>query len=121
MMQGSWDFNLDRMRTRFQEDVKAKAERATQKIYDSVVKLSPVDTGNFVASWSVSEGSPVFVKREEGSRDAVLSATRVKVRATSKFPVFYVTNGQPYGQRLEYGWSTQAPNGMIRITMSGLR
>lgn len=120
-MQGSWNFNLDRMRTRLEESVKRKTERATQKIYDSVVKLSPVDTGNFVSSWTVSEGRPVFVRREEGSRDSVLSAPRVKVRANSTFPVFYITNGQPYGQRLEYGWSDQAPQGMIRITMSGLR
>ncbi len=28
----------------------------------------------------------------------------------------YIFNPQPYGRRLEYGWSQQAPSGMVRIT-----
>ena len=28
-----------------------------------------------------------------------------------------VSNDQPYAQRVEFGWSTQAPNGMLRVTI----
>lgn len=29
-----------------------------------------------------------------------------------------IYNEQPYAERVEYGWSTQAPNGMLRISVS---
>lgn len=28
-----------------------------------------------------------------------------------------VSNSQPYAERVEFGWSTQAPEGMVRITV----
>ena len=31
---------------------------------------------------------------------------------------FYMTNNLPYGERLEYGWSSKAPSGMVRITLA---
>jgi hypothetical protein len=30
--------------------------------------------------------------------------------------VIYLTNALPYARRLEYGWSKQAPSGMVRIS-----
>jgi hypothetical protein len=30
---------------------------------------------------------------------------------------FSLSNDTPYAQRVEYGWSSQAPNGMLRLTM----
>ena len=30
---------------------------------------------------------------------------------------FALKNDQPYAQRVEYGWSSQAPNGMLRLTI----
>jgi hypothetical protein len=32
--------------------------------------------------------------------------------------IFYLTNNLPYGERLEYGYSKQAPSGMVRITLA---
>lgn len=32
--------------------------------------------------------------------------------------VFYITNTLPYAQRLENGWSTQAPAGMVGLTIA---
>jgi hypothetical protein len=30
--------------------------------------------------------------------------------------VFYLTNNVPYAQRIEDGWSRQAPNGLVALT-----
>jgi hypothetical protein len=37
-----------------------------------------------------------------------------------EFPQFgyYITNNLPYAERLEYGWSGQAPSGMIRLSLA---
>jgi hypothetical protein len=32
--------------------------------------------------------------------------------------IIYLTNSLPYARRLEYGWSKQAPAGMVRITVA---
>lgn len=122
MIQASFNLNLRRFRSRMSETVKGKAERLTQTAFDSMVALSPYWSGNFRASWNVSEGYPIFNTVEDGSPASPLPGARMIVKAKSDFPVFYITNGQPYGQRLEHGWSkTQAPYGMVRITIASMR
>ncbi len=36
---------------------------------------------------------------------------------TQKGTYATVSNDQPYAHPVEYGWSTQAPNGMMRVTL----
>lgn len=121
-MKGTFRVNTSRIRSNLGESVGKKAERVTQKLVDQFIERSPVRTGNFRASWNVSEGFPVFKMVVDGSVAAVLGPPTILVKAKQMFPVFYITNGQPYGQRLEYGWSkTQAPYGIIRVTIASLR
>src|SRR5690606_4315231 len=101
--------------------VKHKAERITQKLVDGFIERSPVRTGNFRAAWNVSEGSPVFKYVLDGSVANVLPAPKFNVKAKGQFPVFYITNGQPYGVTLEEGSSTQAPYGVVRLNIAGMR
>ena len=35
--------------------------------------------------------------------------------------VEYITNNLPYAERLEYGYSQQAPAGMVRVTAARFR
>lgn len=123
MMTGRWNLRLDRFRSRIGENVKKKAERVTQELVDRFIESSPVYQGRFRAAWNVSEGRPVFVSipRDAGSPDNPLPAPRIVVRATSDFPIFYITNGQPYGVKLEYGSSDQAPHGVVRVNIASMR
>lgn len=120
-MQASFRVDVGRVRSRLNETVKRKAERITQFLVDGFIERSPVRTGRFRKSWNVSEGMPVFLKIDEVNVTGVLSAPKIVVKATSNFPVFYITNGQPYAQKLEYGSSKQAPYGMVRVTIASLR
>lgn len=120
-MKGYFRVDIGRIRAKLGESVTKRAERITQKLVDGFIDLSPVDSGNFRASWNVSEGYPDYVIVTNGVRGAAISAPTFTVKAKSLFPVFYITNGQPYAEALEYGWSkTQAPYGMVRITIASL-
>ena len=120
-MKGSFRVDIRRVRAKIGEAVTQRAERITQNLVDGFIDLSPVDTGNFRASWNVTEGFPDYVVTIGGVTGAPLQAPVFKVKAKSMFPVFYITNGQPYGESLENGWSrTQAPYGMVRITIASL-
>lgn len=73
--------------------------------------------GRFRANWQVTIGSPA-----EGTIEAVdpigqipiLSAQTVIADARCG-PTIYIVNNLPYAIRLEYGWSKQAPAGMVRL------
>lgn len=86
--------------------------------------------GQFRGAWQLtvgSEGSGITGKTSPGkvgSRSAAAKAAReaVETLETLKpyFPVF-ITNGLPYAERLENGWSKQAPLGMVALTVQELK
>jgi hypothetical protein len=86
--------------------------------------------GQFRGSWQLtvgSEGSGIVgqpLKGKFGSTSAANVAASNAVAELDKlqpyFPVFIV-NGLPYAQRLENGWSKQAPLGMVALTVQELQ
>lgn len=109
------------------ETVHARVYMLTRKraidIFNYVVDISPVDTGAYRASWQITEGSPsyYFVGRQPRGKHS-LSAVPTRLPppvaptglSTKFYRKFYVSNGAPYAYRLEFGWSIQAPDGVIR-------
>lgn len=90
------------------------------KLFTAIIKGSPVDTGRFRMNWQISNYVPA-----EGIIDAVdktgNNATgRVENFALSsgEWQTFTLTNNLPYAERLEYGYSNQAPSGMVRVNVA---
>lgn len=77
--------------------------------------------GQARGNWFASIGQPV-TSPDIGKIDKTGASTIVDANQTIELSVgnvWFLTNNLPYIGRLEYeGWSTQAPNGMVRITMS---
>lgn len=99
--------------------VQASVYELTRKralaIFEACVKLSPVDSGAYRASWNVSENEPVFIYAGKPiERGVVLKPPSLPRLSTKFYRKFYVTNGAPYALRLENGWSGQAPYGVLR-------
>lgn len=76
--------------------------------------------GSLRGAWQASIGTPdrSLLKRidtagNEASAEALSVANTVDVGDT-----FYLTNALPYAQRVEFGWSRQAPQGMVRRTVA---
>ena len=76
--------------------------------------------GSLRGAWQASKGSPDFSlsKRVQDSESGAASAAAFSVADTVRFgDTFYLTNPLPYANRVERGWSTQAPVGMVRVTV----
>ncbi|MDC5289063.1 HK97 gp10 family phage protein, partial [Acinetobacter baumannii] len=104
--------------TSFSLDVSKAAEDHVKNIVmdtvQSLVVSSPVDTGAYRASHIVSVGSGDYdIRGPETNpiQDAAIQAVKIKLGN-----LVYIQNNQPYAERLENGWSDQAPQGIYGLT-----
>lgn len=106
--------------TNFSFDVVKNAEDQVKKIVmdtvQSLVVTSPVDTGAYRASHIVSIGTADYGVREPSTnavQDAAIQAVKFKLGN-----LVYIQNNKPYAERLENGWSDQAPQGIYSTTFT---
>ncbi|MGQ1272526.1 HK97 gp10 family phage protein [Acinetobacter baumannii] len=98
------------------KSVQDQVKKITMDTVQSLVNLSPVDTGAYRASHIVSIGSADFgVRGPETNpiQDAAIQAVKFKLGN-----LVYIQNNQPYVERLENGWSDQAPQGIYGLTFN---
>lgn len=94
-----------------------------------VVRKSPVDTGRFRGNWQVqttaSDPAPIKLDdkapRGSGPSAAVQAAAEAAIAGAKPYGTIYIVNGLPYAQRLEDGYSQQAPGGMVALTLAELQ
>lgn len=109
--------------TDFVKTVKKRQALVTRKlgeeILTSVVRLSPVDTGLFRNNWRVGINTPFrgTVQTTDRSGNRAIGVGKRTLANVKPGDVLFISNNLPYAQALEYGWSKQAPAGMVRITM----
>ena len=90
-------------------------------LYNSITTKNPVDTGRSRANWNVSENEPDYTTFENKDKHYELKYNNVEqlpINAKSDESLF-IANALPYIRRLEYGYSKQAPNGMVGVTLAG--
>ena len=85
-------------------------------LFSAVIMDSPVDTGRFRANWQPSINNPDagLLAEHDPSGQATIGKITTYVQGLSGGRITYLTNNLPYAQRLEYGYSGQAPQGMVR-------
>lgn len=115
MITGRWTIPLDVLARQVGLELHAAARQITIDVFNSIKVRSPVLTGRFRANWNVSYNSPVL------TTSLSTSSTRIdgqisKVRTLPVGGIVYISNGLPYGEKLENGYSRKAPSGMVRIT-----
>lgn len=110
--------------SKFVEKAKKNPEKVMRqvsiKLFSAIIKASPVDTGRFRMNWMVSGGTPasrVTDTTDKSGNIAIGNATSFVLKAPD-WREFTLTNNLPYAQRLEYGWSQQAPAGVVRTNVS---
>lgn len=91
---------------------------ATTRVSNSLVRLSPVDEGEFVADWDVKIGG--WPADSDQAPDPKKRTTRARLSEIIKqvkygLSVFF-ENDDPVATRLEFGYSKQAPQGVVRLT-----
>lgn len=117
--------------SKFTLDVKAFCEKAkknpetvmravSMKLFSAIIKSSPVDTGRFRMNWQTSGATPKSgnVAGFDKSGSTAIASAQTFISNTQVWQEFTLTNNLPYAQRLEYGYSKQAPVGMVRVNVA---
>lgn len=94
-------------------------------MFSRVVEKSPIDTGRFKSNWQVSinatppDGVLNAEKDKKGNVnfEPAVAAVMAAALETKAGDVIYLVNNVSYANRLEYGWSQQAPAGMVRLSI----
>ena len=96
---------------------------ATRKIalevFRRVVERTPVDTGRAKGNWQPSVNAQLEGALEEVDPGGatVMSKIESEIAGTQPGDMIFLVNNLPYIIRLEEGDSTQAPQGMVAITL----
>ena len=94
------------------------------KVNDSMDIISPDGYvgGRFRGNWQVTFDTKATgqLERIDPQGDSTKSAaSQVVLGFTSEVGTIWAVNNLPYGPRLEFeGWSSQAPSGMVRISVT---
>jgi hypothetical protein len=110
--QTSWSIPFDALAQKMRGQIEQAARKIAFEAFSRVIQRSPVDTGRFRANWNVSYGAPNYATTA-GTAGGIGEAQKVLTLPVGG--VVFLANGLPYAHRLEYGWSKQAPGGMIRL------
>jgi hypothetical protein len=115
-----WSIPLDRLARSAGLKLDTVTRKVTLDLFTAVVQKSPVDTGRFKGNWNVSTTTPnVSVSATvNGARGLTEAQKALGIPAGG---IAYLSNGLPYARRLEYGYSGQAPAGMVRLSVREFR
>ena len=109
---------------RFALDVRGQNDKvvrtATLELFSGIIKSTPVDTGRARGNWQTSVGQPQGGTLERTGMEAALAEVQATVPEGAG-QLVYLSNNLPYIERLENGWSQQAPIGMVRINVDRVR
>lgn len=85
-------------------------KRSVVQAFTNVIQMTPVDTGAARNSWLLGQ-----------QNDGAIGETRLTING-QKIPdiggTLLLYSNLPYIEPLETGWSTQAPQGMVKVTVN---
>ena len=110
--------------SRLVEKAKGKQEVMVKKVmletFSKVVNKSPVDTGRFRANWIIGNHSAKRITTTETDKSGkgaigkiVADISAINLTGQS----IYLTNSLAYSLKLDHGYSKQAPQGMVRLSL----
>lgn len=117
--------NLAMLCQRAGDKAELVVRRTALDLMTDMIDASPVDTGRFKANFVVSTGimtnSTVdrVDRTPKGQHDAAgaVSYGEAILKGWKPGQTIWILNNLSYAQRLEYGWSKQAPGGMVRLAV----
>lgn len=103
----------------------SKTQRAIAlQALTGVVERSPVDEGRFRANNQLSVGRELTGNKDAADKDGAATISE-GVSAlggeTNPYTIIFIQNNLPYSERLEAGYSGQAPTGVYSVTFDAIR
>lgn len=108
--------NIGAYITRFNGRIGTFKKGVLIKLFSSVIRDTPVDSGRLRGNWTFSKTTPpeAFIDSDANPTPVVSQAILSQVGPEDDS--YFLANSMPYCNRIEYeGWShTKAPEGMVR-------
>ena len=104
---------------RSKQELRTIMRKVALELFTRVIMRTPVDTGRLRGNWQIEIGTPsgdVLDRFDPGGQQAVSDAASV-VQSWRGDTAIFLFNNLPYAMRVENGWSNQAPQGMVRVTL----
>lgn len=95
-------------------------KKITLEALRRLVQKTPVDTGRARGNWQTTIHAPAAGQTGPRMAGAVEGEANGVLSTLPPYEVVYLTNNVPYIERLDDGWSVQAPDGMVRPTLREL-
>jgi len=83
----------------------------------AIVQRTPVDTGRLRANWQTTLNAPASSTLESFDQGRALTDAASVLAGYAAGNAVYFVNNLPYAQKIENGYSGQAPSGMVAITL----
>lgn len=117
---GQFTLDLTRIANKYKARMDVVVQKVTLDIFSSIIFKSPVDTGRFRGGWIATVGNYSRDLTDILDRNGSIAVTNMSglVSRTAAGNVVYMVNNLPYSIRLEYGYSNQAPLGIVRTTIT---
>lgn len=98
-------------------------KRISGELLKKLINKSPVKTGRFRGAWVVSNNTtdrsePDTPDKSEGEANISYSRAKVLIESLKNNDIVYLSNNLDYALMLEYGWSKQAPAGMVAVSLN---
>ena len=98
---------FERLADDIEQEVDRKYRAFWFTLYNNVNLLSPVRSGRYRSSHVMSMGEPSLSEHGTGF-----------VSPPSGLPTMSIANNLPYSERIENGWSGQAPSGVYQNALN---
>ncbi len=93
-----------------EEEVVNVARAVTFTFLRNVIKATPIDTGRAKGNWFVGINRPIRQTKENRRAGQATSEGQKKIfNSKAKWPDYWASNNLPYIERLNDGYSGQAP------------
>ena len=96
---------IEKFKKEMDEEVLAGVNEVIDTVYTYLVDNAAVDTGAFKANMNVSMGVPDTSFEPNVDKAGHMPPPKM----TMPYHKYFISNGAPYGWRLEYGWSDKQP------------
>jgi hypothetical protein len=120
MALGNFELQIQRFVDKAKGNVDLVIRKISLDMFKRVISKSPVDTGRFKGNWQVAIGSiPTgTLEVEDKAGTATIAKADAEALKLKAGDIIYLVNNLPYSRPLEYGWSKQAPSGMVRLSVT---
>ena len=117
---GQFSLDLNRLCQRARSNTQVVVKKVMLELFAKVIYKTPVDTGLARNSWFTGINSIPTEVGETAKRGGKDSRERMKSELADikiEGQTIYLVNNLPYIQKLEFGASDQAPQGMVRLSI----